>query len=1286
MKRSKKILLDHPELELPETRKLWQTEGLFSEHYLKSRVQGNDWWPSDDAVRPIWQYCVDLFNRRYVPCAQNNEAFTRQELINPILAKLGFAWTDNLSLPDQDAEPDYILFADAAEKEKVIAESREKRYRVASALLEAKKVNHPLSQISKHQQRYPHQQIRDYLQEAQVLGWGILTNGNEWRLYCRDAKPSHFFCISFPLAIQSLENFKYFVSLFSPAAFVRNAAGKCRLDAIRESGIAAQTELETDLRQRVFTLVEILANGFVERPDNAIPDNPDGHRLLYENCLILLYRLLFILYAEGRLLLPVEPKSRKYYKDISLARLVGPLKGFIEFDSHTRTRLYEDIVELCRLINGTDEAKNKEYSVPRYNGGLFDPNRFPQLERWRICDAKLAEVLRGLMFAKPERHNRELPLETMDYADLRVQQLGSIYEGLLEYHFVRNAAGHLELQTDKAERKATGTYYTPDYIVSYIVEHTLGPLVADIEQRPEVKQGNENAFADAMLSFNICDPAMGSGHFLVEATAWLAEQIVYHPTTRFQAEFRRGEDQDRAEIAYWRRRVVEACIYGVDLNPLAVELAKLSLWLTTIAGDQPLNFLDHHLRCGNSLIGARLDDLGKLPERKKKGGPGAPRTAEQITFTFGPDFKKAAAAAIRQIQQIEGEASATVAKVKDKEKLWGEISESLAPYKAVADLWTSTFFGRPLDEETYIATAQKLLVSPGGQGSVVTAWGRTDATERVPPAEPWRETAAVRHFFHWELEFPEVFFAPDGTPKPNPGFDAVIGNPPYGLISSEEDKAWAQGLFAATQYQPDNYVTFIEQTHRLSRVQGGQSLIVPTTFLTMHYFSSIRHYLLEHCRITTLIHFRYPVFADPTVESAVYLCVTEPNAAIRRGNPVCTIVANSQDEFELDRSASEIIAQERFEEMHEYDFNFSLAGASGLIAEKIQKAKVLPLGSLCEITVGVKPYQTGKGKPKQTKETVENRVFDASSRKDGTYHQYLMGRDIGRFFVAPLEERWISYGEWLAEPRSEAPFFVPKRILVRQTGDSIIAAIETEKRLTLNNLHNLKIRNQLSTYEYLLAILNSQLMTYYHQKVVPEVGRVFAEVKIVDLERLPILQIAFTTPAAERKRLAKKGPELYESAVKKNDAAVVLRFAEQQFAADHSDVVHDLLAFLAERMMELNREKRDAARQFLTDLEDFHGIDAHALTPKTKLDQFWRLGTSDFFAHLRANAKRLAEQDIRIKDSDEDKLRKRFESAQKKIVPLGAEIAFTDTLIDQIVYRLYGLTEAEIKIVEETVN
>jgi len=148
---------EHPELGLPERRKLWQTEGLFSDHYLKTKSARNTRWPNDSEAEPIWHFCKELYEKRYVACARNNEQFTRQELLDKIFERLGFAWTDNLSLPEtqQHLEPDYILFASAVEKEAVIDRSPTERYRSAIVIVEAKKVNHPLSQISRTQLRYP---------------------------------------------------------------------------------------------------------------------------------------------------------------------------------------------------------------------------------------------------------------------------------------------------------------------------------------------------------------------------------------------------------------------------------------------------------------------------------------------------------------------------------------------------------------------------------------------------------------------------------------------------------------------------------------------------------------------------------------------------------------------------------------------------------------------------------------------------------------------------------------------------------------------------------------------------------------------------------------------------------------------------------------------------------------------------------------------------------------------------------------------------------------------------
>ena len=841
---------------MPEVRKLWQTEGLFSDHYLKARLSKNDWWPTDAEAKPIWEFCRELYEKRAFALRRfDNEMGVRQEFIDKIIEKIGFAWSDNLRLPEtqQELEPDYLLYPSEEEKEAVLNKDVGHRYRAAIAMLEAKKFGHPLSQRSKSQQRYPHQQIRDYLNEAQVLTWGVLTNGNEWRLYCRDTKPSHFFAINFELAIRSLDEFKFFLALFSPAAFVRDVQGKCRLDQVREKVLATQSELEADLRERIFTVVEILANGFAERPENKITDGELPR--LYENCLIFLYRLLFILYAEGRSLLPVEPKSGKYYKQLSLARLLTPLKTFTEYDSQTQTRFYRDIQALCLVINGTDNKANDEFRVPRYNGGLFDPDRYPLLKEWTVADAVLADVLRQLMFTPEKGGQKFVPFESVDYSDLSVQQLGSIYEGLLEHHFVREN-GKLRLTTDKAERKATGTYYTPDYIVKYIVEQTVMPLLQEIEQREPVKAARaagkqDNSFADGVLKLNICDPAMGSGHFLVEATTFLADQIVYHPTTKFQAEFVKGESQEGAEIAYWRRRVVEACIYGADLNPLAVELAKLSLWLTTISTDQPLNFLDHHLRCGNSLIGARLDQLGSLPQKKDRA------ELRQMRFTFGGDFKRAVAETIRQIQEIEDVASRDVEAVKSKERRWqAEILPLLAPYKKVADLWTDTFFDGLLSEEAYLAAAGEILVE-----------AESNAGSLHEPAARYGVKELAKPYFHWELEFPDVFLNDNGSPKLNPGFDAVLGNPPYVSVTNIEAKtrqALLQFYKTATG-RFDLYIVFTERGLGLLRIGGRFCFIEPIKFAVYANGKPLRELLLEKTSIEQLVDVsQCRVFPDPT--------------------------------------------------------------------------------------------------------------------------------------------------------------------------------------------------------------------------------------------------------------------------------------------------------------------------------------------------------------------------------------------------------------------------------------
>jgi Alw26I/Eco31I/Esp3I family type II restriction m6 adenine DNA methyltransferase len=1270
----KRKVRDHPELlAMPEVRKLWQTEGLFSDHYLKARLSKNDWWPTDAEARPIWQFCKELYEKRAFALRKyDNEMGVRQEFIDKIIEKIGFAWSDNLRLPEseQELEPDYLLYASAEEKEAVLDKDVSHRYQAAISILEAKKFGHPLSQISRSRQRYPHQQIRDYLNEAQVLTWGILTNGNEWRLYCRDTKPSQFFSINFELAIRSLDEFKFFLVLFSPAAFVRDAQGKCRLDQIRESALATQSELEADLRERIFNIVEILANGFAERPENKITDA--NLPLLYENCLIFLYRLLFILYAEGRLLLPVEPKSRKYYKQLSLAHLLTPLKNFSEYDSQTQTRFYRDIQALCLVINGTDIKANDEFGVPRYNGGLFDPDHYPLLKEWVVADAVLADVLRQLMFTPEKGGQTFVPFESVDYSDLSVQQLGSIYEGLLEHHFVREG-GKLVLQTDKAERKATGTYYTPDYIVKYIVEQTITPLLQEIEQRGLVKAARaagkeDNSFADEVLKLNICDPAMGSGHFLVEATTFLADEIVYHPTTKFQAALVKGESQEETEIAYWRRRVVESCIYGVDLNPLAVELAKLSLWLTTISSDQPLNFLDHHLRCGNSLIGARVDQLGSLPDRKARTcSSNAP---QQIRFVFGPDFRRAVADTIGQIHEIEGEASRDMAIVKAKEKRWEvEILPRLASYKKVADLWTNIFFDGPLSEEEYLAAAKEILVeAQEGAGRLQEAATRYGIKELNKP------------YFHWELEFPEVFFNDDGTSKTIPGFDAVIGNPPYDVISQKEQQRAVEAeknfflnapdFATAVGNKLNFYRLFIARAVHLLRAEGQHGFIVPMALLGDAQAKGLREHLVNNCRLRLIEAFpqkddpQNRVFFGAKLSTCLYI--------LQKALPTELVIRVHSGKDILESSPRLEITREDLESFDPDNLNIPC----------------YPNATDADLRLAIKLVARCGGKKLSEWATTQQGEVNLTTDRQFLSDErvgpvVLRGANVGRYFLnddpKQGEPKYLYVGQFLKARGPDTKANDHKFIRIGyQRGAAIdnwrriIATIIDAGNYCSDTINYILKPKEVDLFA-VLALLSSSLWEWRFRLTSTN-----NHVNAYEIDGMPFPQFSFTTPKTKRVNYLTKAKQLYQYSLKDGTLDTVLAFVTEQLAAkpERADVVHDMLAFLAEQMTALNKEKRAAAKQFLTDLKDFHEIDAHALKPKTKLDEFWKLEAADVFAHFRANK-------FRLKDSDEEKIRARFQKAKDALIPLEAQIAFTDQLIDEIVYRLYGLTEAEIEIVED---
>ena len=417
-----------------------------------------------------------------------------------------------------------------------------------------------------------------------------------------------------------------------------------------------------------------------------------------EAALILLYRLLFILYAEDRDLLPVRDER---YDDYALREKVREdVRRRMDQDdafSETAAPYWSAIDDLCRAIDRGDSS----IGLPPYNGGLFDRRRTPLLSDIRLVDSVMAPAIDALSFERTPEGRRYI-----NYRDLGVQQLGSIYERLLERELIREDE-ELAVRPNIFARKDSGSYYTPDDLVGLIIEETVGPLVDGCFEAFEREAGNipndgfqrERAIerlnkhdpAEKLLELKICDPAMGSGHFLVNLVDYLSHRTIaamaeaevaadgYVSPLAGRIETIRATILANAEANGWtvdparlddrhivRRMVLKRCVYGVDKNPMAVELAKVSLWLHTFTVGAPLSFLDHHLRCGNSLFSAWT-----RTGMDRAADYGAP------LMLHGP--MRDALSAATEMQAVEAYTDAEIAEAHRSEEAFGEVLAKTSP-------------------------------------------------------------------------------------------------------------------------------------------------------------------------------------------------------------------------------------------------------------------------------------------------------------------------------------------------------------------------------------------------------------------------------------------------------------------------------------------------------------------------------------------------------------------------------------------------------------------------------
>ena len=645
--------------------------------------------------------------------------------------------------------------------------------------------------------------------DAENLPWVVLVQGNRLRLYStaidagvgrRGRTETYIECQP---SLLSNEHLPYLWLLYSAEALATGGSlSQILADSQRFAG-----DLAERLRERIYDhVVPELARGIAAARNIETPSPEDLDRT-YEMALTVLFRLLFIAYAEDRDLLPYrfnEAYKRRSLKQKAqeLAECVAKGTPIAEGDAH-----WQEVALLWQAV----AAGNKEWGVPAYDGGLFtsDPavsSSGAELVNIVLPNEIFEAALRGLLVIEtPEG----VP-GPVDFRSLGVREFGTVYEGLLESELaladmdlalnrqgayvpardrdaVVVARGEIYLHNRSGARKSSGSYYTKHFAVEHLLDGALEPALADHFAR--LAQLDDTDAAEAFFDFRVADIAMGSGHFLIAAIDRIEKGMADFLADRGLPGVRKelaalreaaikelGELADTADIEdgqLLRRLIARRCIYGVDLNALSVQLARLAVWIHTFVPGLPLSVLDHTLVHGNSLVG-----IGTIEEIRKK--------FEETTGTlFAVDAESLLGQAAKPLNKLANINDATLQDIAASREAIREAQEAISSTKALCDL----IVAQP------ISTDEKVVGFP------FEDWERlADDLETLSVVGTARQDLASLHALHFPVAFPEVFL------RRRPGFDVILGNPPWQEATVEEHAFWARhfpGLRAMPQREQE---------------------------------------------------------------------------------------------------------------------------------------------------------------------------------------------------------------------------------------------------------------------------------------------------------------------------------------------------------------------------------------------------------------------------------------------------------------------------------------------------
>jgi len=836
-------------------------------------------------------------------------------------------------------------------------------------------------------------------------------------------------------------------------------------------------------------------------------------------------RILFLKLLEGQLI--SYHKGSKDYRFLNSEMIQ-------DFDE--LYKLFHQV--LARNIDERTSAIQQKYSsVPYLNSSLFEISELEDLtiKINSLDDSERVELIGTTVLKDEKRKNASLSaleylfrfLDAYDFASEGGEDIAEDSKTIIN-------ASVLGKVFEKINGYKDGSIFTPGFITMYMSRQSVRLAVIQkfneyftskkIEEivtfeelynridRIDVRTANE-----IVNSLRICDPAVGSGHFLVSCLNELIvikselgilvdksgkrlrdyeivvendELIISDENGIFEYNYQNKENQRVQETIFNERQsIIENCLFGVDINPNSVKICRLRLWIELLKSSyykapnftelETLPNIDINIKCGNSLISRfALDaDLKKALQRSKWNITSYRLAVMTYRNAKSKDEKRAMEDLILRIKQD------FTSEIRQNDPLKTRL-DKLA--NELYNRFTGNFLFEP--ETSYNRKDAELAKKRRKEHEKI----EKEINELTHKIEEIKSNTIYKNAFEWRFEFPEVL----DDNGDFVGFDVVIGNPPYGIIIENQNIDILRNtlsLWNSTILQ-DSYYGFISLGLNISNTAGQLSYIIPNTWRLIKSAKKFRDELVSAGGLYKIDTYLKPVFDGVVVDCDIIF-----NNKKNKSNKI-NLNINSYDTIIKSNDIPKSIL------LNQVSINSHLGLSEYKLVDKIN-ANCKKLNEILLIKNGVKPYEIGKGYPKQTKATLDEKPFTKNIKIDSTFLPLIGGSDFHKYIVKWDNNSYISYGPWLAAPRDKCIFEAKEKIIVRQTSDRLIATIIPESYIMRNNTHIILTKNIDFSLKYILALINSLLFDFIYWTINPERGEVLAEVKAIHLDQLPIKEI-----------------------------------------------------------------------------------------------------------------------------------------------------------------------------------